>query len=64
NKEEKIIDLLRDISIKCDAFKTTSGDFTFLEVKCKNCESIFTVTDNMKSKDFIICEDCGEEIET
>ena len=21
------------------------------------------VTDNMKSKDFIICEDCGEEIE-
>ncbi|KKL14686.1 hypothetical protein LCGC14_2513160, partial [marine sediment metagenome] len=64
NKEEKIIDLLRDISIKCDAFKSTPRDFTSLEVMCKNCESIITVTDNMKSKDFIICEDCGEEINT
>ena len=64
NKEEKIIDLLRDISIKCDAFKSTPEDFTSLEVICKNCESIITVTDNMKSKDFIICDYCGEEIET
>ncbi len=63
NKEEKIIDLLRDISVKCDAFKSTPEDLALLEVMCKNCESIIIVTDNMKSKDFIICEDCGEEIE-
>ncbi|KKM88794.1 hypothetical protein LCGC14_1255120, partial [marine sediment metagenome] len=63
NKEEKIIDLLRDISMKCDAFKSTPEDLTSLEVICKNCESIVIVTDTMKSKDFIICEDCGEEIE-
>jgi len=62
NKEEKIIDLLRDISVKCDAFKSTPEDLASLEVICKNCESKIIVTDNMKSKDFIICEDCGEEI--
>ena len=62
NKEEKIIDLLRDISMKCDAFKSTQEDLASLEVICKNCESVVIVTDNMKSKDFIICEDCGEEI--
>ncbi len=62
-KEEKIIDLLRDITLKCDAFKSTPDDLTSLEVTCKNCESVAIITDNMKSKDFIICEDCGEEIE-
>ncbi len=63
NKEEKIIDLLRDISMKCDAFKSTPEDLASLEVICKNCENIVIVTDTVKSKDFIICEDCGEEIE-
>ena len=63
SKEEKLIDLLRDINMKCDAFKSTPDDLTSLEVMCKNCESIVIVTDNMKSKDFIICEDCGAEIE-
>ena len=58
-----IIDLLRDINMKCDAFKSTPEDLTSLEVMCKNCESIIIVTDTMKSKDFIICEDYGEEIE-
>ncbi len=62
NKEEKIIDLLRDINMKCDAYKSTPEDLASLEVKCKNCESLVIVTDNMKSKDFLICEDCGEEI--
>ncbi|KKM71431.1 hypothetical protein LCGC14_1430700 [marine sediment metagenome] len=61
-KEEKIIDLLRDIILKCDAFKSTPDDLASPEVMCKNCESILIVTDNMKSKDFLICEDCGEEI--
>ena len=46
-----------------DAVKSTSEDLSSLEVICKNCESIIIVTDSMKSKDFIICEDCGEEIE-
>ena len=63
NREEKIIDLLRDINMKCEAFKSTPDDLASIEVMCKNCESIVIVTDNMKSKDFIICEDCGEEIE-
>ena len=63
SKEEKLIDLLRDINMKCDAFKSTPEDLASLEVMCKNCESMVIVTDNMKSKDFIICEDCGEEIE-
>ncbi len=62
-KEEKIIDLLRDISMKCDVLKSIPEDLASLEVICKNCESIIIITDNMKSKDFIICEDCGEEIE-
>ncbi len=63
NKEEKIIDLLRDINKKCEAFKSTPEDLASLEVMCKNCESKIIVTDNIKSKDFIICEDCGEGIE-
>ncbi len=66
DKDEKIIDLLRDISIKCDALKSTpeySEDLASIEVNCTNCESIIIVTDNMKLKDFIICEVCGEEIE-
>ncbi len=63
NKEEKIIDLLRDISMKCDVLKSTPEDLASREVMCKNCESVIIVTDSMESKDFIICEDCGEEIE-
>ncbi len=35
-----MIDLLRDINMKCDAFKSTPEDLVSLEVMCKNCESI------------------------
>ncbi len=64
NKEEKIIDLLRDISMKCDGLKNTPEDLASREFICKNCENLIIIAaDTMKSKDFIICEDCGEEIE-
>ncbi len=63
NKEEKLTDLLRDISMKCDILKSTPEDLASLEVMCKNCENIIIATNNMKSKDFIIYEVCGEEIE-
>jgi len=63
NKEEKIIDLLKDISIKCDSLKSSSEDSMHLEIICKNCNRIITLTDYMKLKDNIICEACGEDKE-
>ncbi|HEA70465.1 MAG TPA: hypothetical protein ENH98_00915 [archaeon] len=63
NKEEKIIDLLKDISIKCDGLKSSSGDSMQLEIICKHCDRIITLTDYMKLKDIIICESCGEDIQ-
>jgi len=63
NKEEKIIDLLKDISIKCDSLKSSSGDSMQFEIICKNCDRITTLKDYMKLKDVIICESCGKDNE-
>jgi len=63
NKNEKIIDLLKDISNKCDALKIHT-EMTFpIEVKCLNCENIVKLIEDVNMKDFIICEKCGQEIE-
>ena len=35
-----MIDLLRDINMKSDAFKSTPEDLASLKVMCKNCESL------------------------
>ncbi|MFX0030670.1 MAG: hypothetical protein ACFE8B_15765 [Candidatus Hermodarchaeota archaeon] len=61
-REEKIIDLLKDISIKCDSLKISSDNLSVIEITCENCENVIILTDYMKLKEFIICEACGEEI--
>jgi len=63
NKEEKIIDLLKDISIKCSSLKSSSEDSMQLEIICKNCSCIIKLADYMKLKDTVVCEACGEDIE-
>ncbi len=63
NKEEKIIDLLKDISIKCGSLKSSSEDSLQLEIICKNCSGLLKLADYMKLKDVVVCEDCGEDIE-
>ncbi len=63
NKEEKIIDLLKDISIKCGSLKSNSEDSMQFEIICKNCSCMIKLADYMKLKDTVVCEDCGEDIE-
>ena len=59
-KEEKIIDLLRDISRKCDGLKIEPEFST--EITCDNCQAIISVTEYMKIRNSLICEKCGSEI--
>ncbi len=63
NKGEKIIDILKDISVKCDSLKSGSKNSLQSEIICKNCDHIITLTNYMKLKENIICEACGEDIE-
>ena len=63
NKQEKIIDLLKDISKKCDPLKSTPEGSIPIEIIRKNCENSIILTEYMKMKGFIICEHCGEENE-
>ena len=62
NKEEKIMDLLKDISKKCDTLKSSAESIFPAEIFCTNCESLIILTDYMKSKENTICEKCGQEI--
>ena len=58
--EGKIIDLLRDLSRKCDRFKITP-EYT-IEIICDNCKHKIYANDYMRMKESIICEKCGYEI--
>lgn len=58
DREEKIIDLLKDFSTKCDHLKSVSD----LSMECKNCGNIMQFQEYMKMKDAIVCEKCGEEL--
>ncbi len=62
NKEEKIMDILKDISKKCDTLKSSTEMSLPVEVLCTNCESLIILTEYMKSKENTICEKCGLEI--
>ncbi|MBY9009037.1 MAG: hypothetical protein KGD74_04140, partial [Candidatus Lokiarchaeota archaeon] len=57
-REEKLIDLLRDLSTKCEPYKSHTNE---IEVKCTNCSEVFFISESLKQRKTIICEICGEE---
>ena len=62
DREEKLIDLLKDFNTKCDHLKSIP-DFSFpLEMECKNCGNLMQFRENMKVKSAVVCEKCGDEI--
>ncbi len=62
DREEKVIDLLKDISMKCNAIKSTPEYSGPLEITCKNCDYTIILTSDLKARDTIYCEKCGKKI--
>ncbi len=62
DREEKIIDLLKDISMKCNAIKIAPEYSGPLEITCKNCDYTIILTSDLKARDTIYCEKCGKKI--
>ncbi len=56
NKQEKIIDLLKDISRKCDPLKSITEDTIPIKIICTNCQKRIIITEYMKRQGLIICE--------
>ena len=63
DREEKLIDLLKDLSNKCDTLKSSKKLSFPLELVCTNCNYAMELTEHMKTKDFIVCEKYREEIQ-
>ena len=58
--EGKIVDLLRDLSRKCDRYKI-APEYS-IEIICGNCNTKTYVIDDIGMRESIICEKCGYEI--
>ena len=58
--EGKTIDLLRDLSRKCDLYKITPE--YAIEIICGNCNTKTYTSDYIEIRESIICENCGYEI--
>ena len=63
HREEKLMDILRDISYKCNNLKSSSETSTLIEIVCENCQNRIKLTEDMKLNDIVICESCGMDIE-
>ena len=62
DREEKVIDLLKDLSNKCDILKSSQEISFLVEVICENCGNTIQLTEYLKKRDVIYCEKCGEDV--
>ena len=62
DREEKIMDLLSDLSNKCEELKTTTPIDYPSEITCEHCDKTILLTEYMKTREVLYCEKCGKEI--
>ena len=62
DREEKIMDILSDLSKKCEELKTTTPIVYPSEITCEHCDTTILLTEYMKTREVLYCEKCGKEI--